>query len=229
MNRVSEPYLINVVREMVLDGTLAPGERVTEVALSNRLGVSRTPVRNVLPALAAEGLLRPLGKRGFAVAEFDDRQSLEALSLRGTLEGHAAKTIAEQGSDPKLLALLDHCLAEGDAIFRGTANKLVDRERYGAMNRRFHSLVVAGAQSPLVVALLDRLNRVPFVSPALIVFDRVNDEDVFDMLFRAHGHHHAIVEAIRHREGARAEALFREHAYAQRASMFDRRVLTASL
>ena len=52
------------IRELIVDGTLQPGTRVAEAALAERLGVSRTPVRNALPALATEGLLEPAGRRG---------------------------------------------------------------------------------------------------------------------------------------------------------------------
>ena len=79
------------LREMILSGELAPGERITESGLAERLGISRTPVRNTLPALAAEGFLVPSGKRGFAVKEFTEEESLNALELRSALEGERSE------------------------------------------------------------------------------------------------------------------------------------------
>jgi GntR family transcriptional regulator of vanillate catabolism len=73
--------------------------------------------------------------------------------------------------------------------------------------------------------MIGRLNGVPFVGPSVIVFDQIGLRGAFEMLFRAHGHHHAIVEAIRDRDGERSEWLFREHANQQRLSMFERRAL----
>jgi GntR family transcriptional regulator, vanillate catabolism transcriptional regulator len=70
--------------------------------------------------------------------------------------------------------------------------------------------------------IVDRLNLLPFVAPSVLVFDQVGIARAFDLLFRAHGCHHAIVEAIRGRDAARAESLFREHAHQQRLSMFSR-------
>ena len=58
------------IRELIVEGALPPGTRVAEAAIAERLGVSRTPVRNALPALASEGLLEPVGKRGYAVRNF---------------------------------------------------------------------------------------------------------------------------------------------------------------
>jgi GntR family transcriptional regulator of vanillate catabolism len=65
---------------------------------------------------------------------------------------------------------------------------------------------------------------VPFVSPGVIVFDHASGRHSFDLLFLAHGCHHSIVQAIRMRDGGRADGLMREHAYQQRLSMFERRL-----
>ena len=66
------------IRELIVEGTLTPGTRVAEAAIAERLGVSRTPVRNALPALASEGLLQPAGKRGYAVRNFTTEDSYRA-------------------------------------------------------------------------------------------------------------------------------------------------------
>lgn len=214
--------LLDKVREMILERELKPGERITEIGLAERLGLSRTPVRNVLPALAAEGLLQPVGRRGLAVAAFSEQESLDALELRGVLEGHAARLLALRGASDETMAALEACLAEGDGLFRKRFFEQQDKAVYGAMNERFHQLIVETAGSPTLATLLDRVKRVPFVDPGLIIFDSVDIEGIYDLLFRAHGHHHAIVDAIRHRDGARADVLFREHSNAQRLSMFEK-------
>jgi len=215
--------LENTLKEMILREELRPGERVTEAALAERLGVSRTPVRNVLPRLAAEGFLQPVGKRGFVIADFGEREIFDALEMRSVLEGWAARNLAEQGIDPELLAELEDCLAQGDALFEKRHLDLDDEQQYGLMNERFHRLVIEGCRSSLLSAFIDRLNNVPFVTPSVIVFDQVGLRAAFDMLHRAHGFHHAIVDAIKKGDGARAEFLFREHANHQRVSMFERR------
>jgi len=215
--------LENAIKEMILREELRPGERVTEAGLAERLGVSRTPVRNVLPMLAAEGFLKPVGKRGFVVADFGEREIFDALDLRALLEGWAARTLAEQGIDPDVLAELEQCLAQGDALFDKRHLDLDDERQYGLMNERFHQLVIEGCKSSLLSAFIDRLNNVPFVTPSVIVFDQFGLRAAFDMLHRAHGFHHAIVDAIKNGDGARAEFLFREHANHQRVSMFERR------
>ena len=86
------------IRQLIVSGELKPGGRVAEAAIAERLGVSRTPVRNVIPALATEGLLEPIGRRGYAVRRFSIEDSFRATELRCVLEGQAARTIAAKGA-----------------------------------------------------------------------------------------------------------------------------------
>ncbi|MXO71786.1 GntR family transcriptional regulator [Alteraurantiacibacter buctensis] len=215
--------LENKVKEMILREDLAPGERLTEAGLAERLGVSRTPIRNLLPMLASQGFIEPVGKRGFMVSSFGEKETFEALDLRATLEGWAARKLAEDGTSKVILAALDQCLADGDRLFEKGELTLEDENLYGAMNGRFHRLIIEACNSPILTSFLERLEHVPFVAPSVIVFDQIGLRKAFEMLHRAHGFHHAIVEAIRERDGSRAEFLFREHANHQRRSMFARR------
>jgi len=203
------------LREMILRGELLPGERMPEAELAARLGVSRTPVRQALPALAQEGLLVPAGKRGYSVREFTMTHSLEALKLRSVLEGVAARVVAENGISDDGLAALKACLAEGDALF--TERRLGEdgEQRYAGMNERFHRLIVEEANVGLLNVLIERCNVVPFTAPLSIAFSRTSKERTFDLLFYAHRQHHAIVSAIEAGHGDRAEFLFREHAHTQ--------------
>lgn len=213
---MSDQPLATRIREMILQGHLKPGERVTELGLAERLGLSRTPIRGVLPSLAAEGFLKAVGKRGFAVAQFSDRESFEALELRALLEGQAARMVARDGASADLLAELDLCLMHGDTLFEG---ETVDADAYGEMNERFHTLIVEAAGSALLSSMIERLNHIPFVAPLSPVFQHARSREIARLLLVAHAQHHAIVDAIRERDGARAETLFREHANAQRRSL----------
>jgi GntR family transcriptional regulator, vanillate catabolism transcriptional regulator len=219
---IADAPIMRRIKEMILSGELAPGERVTEQGLAERLGISRTPIRHILPNLATQGLLEPVGKRGFAVKSFSEKECWEALELRALLEGQAARLLAQQGASPQVLAALDECLQSGDRLFAERRLRPADEQLYGIMNERFHRLVVDNCGSPLLKQIVDRLNLLPFVAPSVLLFDQVGIARAYDLLFRAHGCHHAIVEAIRERDAARAEALFREHAHQQRLSMFSR-------
>jgi len=203
------------IREMILRGELAPGERVREADLAARLGISRTPVRQALPALAQEGLLVPSGARGYAVRAFSPRECTEALHLRAALEGLAARALALNGATEELLAQLKECLAEGDEIFKDQEISDEDEVRYAEMNARFHALILEGADMPLLSSLVSRCNVVPFTAPLVLAFDAQSRKTAFNFLFYAHRQHHAIVTAIESGQADRAENLFREHAYTQ--------------
>jgi len=196
---------------MILRGDLAPGERLAEVALAERLGVSRTPIRQALPALAREGLLAAAGRRGYLVRSFSPQDVLDAIETRGLLEGLAARRIAERGATPELIRSLKDCLAEGDAILAKRRFESADEQRYGEMNGRFHALIVEGAASRIVADTLARNDHVPFASARAVAFSRDLSELV-PILNYAHRQHHVIVQALENREAARAEALMREHA-----------------
>ena len=211
------------IRELIVDGTLQPGTRVAEAALAERLGVSRTPVRNALPALATEGLLEPAGRRGYAVRGFTVEDSFRGTEIRCLLEGYAAREIASRGADREIISELRSILAEGDAIFAKGYVVKEDEEAYARMNRRFHDVIVGGARDPLLAELIHRVYSVPFVAPGVVAFNRIEWDRIFPILVSGHHQHHAIVDAIVNGDGMRAELLFREHANQQQYSMFSRK------
>jgi GntR family transcriptional regulator, vanillate catabolism transcriptional regulator len=199
------------LREMILRGELPPGERLGEEALAERLGVSRTPIRQALPALAREGLLAAAGRRGYVVRSFSPEDVLDAIETRGLLEGLAARRIAERGPAKDLLEKLRNCLAEGDAMLAKKRFESTDEQKYSEMNGRFHALIVEGAGSRILADTLARNDHVPFASASAVAFSR-DTSQLLPVLNYAHRQHHAIVQALENREGARAEALMREHA-----------------
>lgn len=207
------------IREMILRSELLPGQRLAEARLAERLGVSRTPVRQALPLLAQEGLLLEHATRGFVVRAFTSSDIVDAIDLRGALEGIAVRRLAEQGASKTLLRTLHECLEDGDAILRKRRVEESDGARYAEMNVHFHSLIVHAAGSALLSEALDRNNRVPFAGAQAVAFDKSNLDQVYDMLWYAHRQHHAIVEALAAGQSARAEALVREHANSTKKSI----------
>ncbi len=207
------------IREMILHGQLAPGQRVREVELAGTLGVSRTPVREALPILAQEGMLTQLDTRGFVVREFTPQEIMDAIDVRGVLEGLAARILAEQGPARRVMQALYECLREGDDIFAKRHLVESDEERYGDMNKQFHSLIVQGAGSKVISDAIERNDRIPFAAAHAIAFDRVDLRRMYDMLWFSHRQHHAIVQALENGEGQRVAALMFEHAYVTKRSI----------
>jgi GntR family transcriptional regulator of vanillate catabolism len=207
------------LREMVLRGELVPGQRVAEAPVAEQLGMSRTPVRQALPLLAQEGLLIEHGTRGYVVRAFTPRDVLDAIDIRGVLEGMAARRVAEQGASKAFIRELRTCLHAGDELLRKRRLEENDEAPYAEMNARFHGLIQHEAGSVILSEALERNSRVPFAGPQALAFDRTNLERMYEVLFQAHRQHHAIVEALEHGESGRAEALMREHANSPKESL----------
>jgi GntR family transcriptional regulator of vanillate catabolism len=204
-----QAWVVTQIRELILSGGLKTGERLAEAALAERLGVSRTPIRQALPVLAQEGVLAEAGARGYVVRAFSAQDILDAIDLRGALEGMAARRIAERGPSPALLRALKEALAEGDAILAPRTLSQDDAGRFADLNGRFHDLIVGAAESAVIAEAIQRVNGRPFVDPRAIAFE--DPERMYEVLFYAHQQHHAIVTALEARAGARVEALMREH------------------
>lgn len=214
------------IREMILQGELTPGQRVREVELAAKLGVSRTPVRESLPILAREGVLTQLDTRGFVVRAFTPREIMDGVDVRGVLEGLAARMLAEQGPSRRLIQELKECLREGDEILSKGHLVEADEARYGDMNKQFHALIVEGAGSKVIAEAIKHNDRIPFAAAHAIAFDRFDLPRTYEMLRYAHRQHHAIVQALENGEGTRVAALMFEHAYGIRESINLSRVIS---
>jgi GntR family transcriptional regulator, vanillate catabolism transcriptional regulator len=199
------------IREMILRGVLAPGQRLAEAPLAEMLGMSRTPVRQALPVLAREGLLQEHETRGYTVRGFSTADIIDALDLRGALEGLAAKRVAEAGASRALVSALREVLADGDRILSKGHIEESDEALYADMNGRLHGLIVEEARSPIIGQALERISHVPFAAPQALAFDRTSLDYMYHRLLYAQRQHRYIVDALERGEGARVEALMREH------------------
>src|SRR5947208_6323736 len=106
------------LREMLFKGEFQRGERLSELPLVARLGVSRTPIRLALERLAHEGLLEPSRSGGFVVREFTVDAVWHAIEVRGVLEGTAARLAAERLENDRELGALRRYRDEMDSIKR---------------------------------------------------------------------------------------------------------------
>jgi GntR family transcriptional regulator of vanillate catabolism len=209
-NRTQMMRALLALREGILSGEFKSGERMSELPLVERLGVSRTPLRLALAALEHEGLLRGLPAGGYAVREFTGTDVRHAIELRGVLEGTACRFAAETGATRRDLRALQ---AINDQV-----EPLVHRadydsfERYVALNEAFHARLIKMARSPLLERALDTVLSLPFATPNALVLQHAQLPESREILVVAHRQHLWLVEAIAGREGARAESVAREHA-----------------
>lgn len=209
------------LREMILAGELPAGARIAELAIVERLGVSRTPIRAALMRLEQEGLLQALPNGGYAVRTFSERDVSDAIELRGTVEGLAARLAAERGVAAVVLSEARECLSQIDAVLR--ENALDDEAflRYVTLNQRFHILLAEMAGSSLIARELERVVSLPFASPSGFVVVQANSPQARDMLIVAQDQHRQVLDAIDRREGGRAEAIMREHSRIAQRNLRD--------
>lgn len=199
------------LREMILAGELPGGARIAELVLVEKLGVSRTPIRAALMRLEQEGLLQALPNGGYAVRTFSELDAADAIELRGTVEGLAARLAAERGAPAGALAQARDCLAAIDEVLARPALDDEAFSRYVRHNERFHALLSDMAGSAVLARELERVVSLPFASPSAFAVVQANSPRARDMLVVAQDQHRQVLEAIERREGSRAEALMREH------------------
>lgn len=199
------------LREMILCGELRAGARLTELALVERLGVSRTPIRAALMRLEQEGLLEAMGRGGHAVRTFSEADVADAIELRGTVEGLCARRAAEQGVTPGQLALAAQVLDNIDEVLTDSALNDAAFSRYVALNQQFHELLGELSGSPVLRREAARASSLPFASPSGFVLAQATSAQARDMLVVAQDQHRQVLDAISRREGARAESIMCEH------------------
>jgi GntR family transcriptional regulator of vanillate catabolism len=207
------------IRDLVLRGEFKAGERLAEVELAERLGVSRTPIRAALQRLAEEGLLELAQPTGYIVRSFTETDIDDAIEVRGTIEALAARLAAERGVSRVILNEMRKCLTDIDAVL---AEKRVDEEhlhRYSVSNARFHELMIDAAGSEMVKRSLARVVSLPFASPSAFVLMQAKIPDAFDIFKIAQRQHYDILDAIEARAGTRVDALVKEHARIARKNL----------
>lgn len=197
----------DAIRAGILTGDHAPGARLPEGELATAIGVSRTPVREALHRLDAEGLVSFSPNRGAQVVAFSDRDVDEIYSLRALLEGDAARRAAPRiGPDAtdRLRGLAD---AMEDV---GLDPAPAARARIAGLNRDFHATILAAADNRRLEALLGAVVLVPLVHRT---FHRYSTE----ALSRSFHHHRELIAAMEVGDGDWAGAVMRAHVHAARA------------
>jgi GntR family transcriptional regulator of vanillate catabolism len=211
-------YTTQELRRRILSGQVAPGERMVELELSAQLAVSRTPIRIALGELEKEGLLERLPTRGFRVRQFSVDEIANAVDVRGVLEGMAARQAAERGISPEIRAELQACIDEGRLLLEKAqaSGHVIDAARWVPMNARFHGALVQAAGNSTLASALAHVSKTPLAGAGALSLNGTLPLLEFGFIQRAQGDHEDVLAALLAGEGARAEALMREHAHRSR-------------
>lgn len=200
------------LRELILSGELTPGTRLSEPSVAERLGISRTPIRAAMARLEDEGLLELIPSGGYAVKAFTEADIRDSIEVRGTMEGLAARMAAERGVSSTDLDAMRDCLNDIDKALKGRDKGVADLSRYIELNDRFHRMLHCLPGSPVLERQIARATNLPFASPNGFLQAQAEDETAWVSLTVAQDQHWMVLTAIENREGARAEAIMREHA-----------------
>jgi DNA-binding GntR family transcriptional regulator len=153
--------VVNRLRDMIIEGQLAPGARLPEAQLGGQLGVSRTPLREAIKFLASEGLVELLPGRGAQVRRFSPKDIEDMLTVLKTLEVLAARTACVRASDAGIAGV--RALHDRMLVFYERRQRL----DYYKLNQQIHTTIVALADNePLAYThgiLQSRLKRVRFI------------------------------------------------------------------
>ncbi len=194
--------IYDYLRLAIMDGALKPRERLTEESLAKTLSVSRTPVREALRRLEVEGLIEYVPNKQVVVSDFTSEEIAEVYDLRMLLEGYAARCAAPRITEPQLSELQELC-ARFDAAraamddAQDTTHQMVD------LNERFHEIITLASGRTRLPRILKFAIAVPLVYRSYRFVDLHRKE--------AGVLHWRIVEALRDRDGAKAEELMHEH------------------
>lgn len=205
----SESVVVEL-RDMIMRGEFAAGFHLQEVPLAERMGVSRTPIREALNMLAKEGLLEPGPKRGYKIRTFTIGEIVEAYEVRATLEGTACRLLAETGLPEDVAARLQDSLEFGDRLIGRGMFTSAEHDPWLEMNNTIHSLLVSATRNAMLAQCVEQTQRVPLASARHVHWYRFDKEN-YELAQSAHRDHHGIVDAILRRQAGRAEARMREH------------------
>ncbi len=185
-----------LLREAIATGRLKPGARVLESELSTLLDMSRTPVREAIAALEADGLVSIDGARGRVVTKLDYQSIMELYAVTEVLESTAAGLAARNASDIEIVALRD--MLEREEQILHDAGKLADH------NRRFHEAIYYCSHNRYILKMLQYIQTARLL---LQPTGRIGNERRETALLE----HRAIVDAIEAHDPAASEAAIRNH------------------
>lgn len=198
------------IREGILTGTYAQGSHITARQLAEATGLSRTPVREAMRQLDAEGLIKLFPNRGAFVARWTEAEIEQIYELRVLLESFAAQVAAERISDDQKVALK----ALSDEMVRLVDQDPVDLEAVTSVNDRFHKSVLEACGNPRLRDLLGAITDVPL---QIRTFRRYSVEQ----LRRSASQHAELVAAFEARDAEWARSVMASHIRSARHTLLN--------
>ena len=190
--------VFNTLRQAILKGELAPGERLMEIQLAEKLGVSRTPIREAIRKLELEGLVLMIPRKGAEVAKISEKSLRDVLEVRRSLEELAIELACQRMTEEDLGELqkaqdeFKKAIADGDAM------------RIAETDEHYHDVIYSGTQNAKLIQMLNNLREQMY----RYRLEYIKDEDKRQVLLVEHEH---ILAALKGRNIAEAKTAMREH------------------
>ncbi|MEM6617807.1 MAG: GntR family transcriptional regulator [Pseudomonadota bacterium] len=207
------------IRDDIIHGVYAEGERLSEAQLCDAFKVSRTPVRLALRLLEREGIVRRGEGRGYTIQSPSISDILQAVQVRGHLESLAARLLAQSPNRQAALPAMARAIETiGDLVNLERLDAPVARQMQSA-NEVFHTSILDNCGNDYVGFTCQQISHLPMLAAGSMVFDRgiLDSPERWEAgVFRlrlGNAQHQVIYEAIEQGDAVRAEGMMREHSH----------------
>lgn len=190
--------VFNTLRQAILTGELKPGERLMEIHLANRLGVSRTPIREAIRKLELEGLVTMIPRRGAEVAQITEKSMMDVLEVRRALDALCAELACERISVEETGELKDAC----DHFERAVRSK--DPKKIAQADVELHDIIVRATGNCRLVQLINNLSEQMY----RYRYEYIKDASQHSRLIEEH---RIIYESILHKDKETASQAAKMH------------------
>ena len=201
--------VFNTLRQAILKGELKPGERLMEIQLANKLGVSRTPVREAIRKLELEGLVLMIPRKGAEVAEITRQDMEDVLEVRTALEELAVKDACDHITDAQLSELKKASNEFKKALLEGK-----DLVTCADADMHFHDVILSATNNRRLIQMLNNLSEQMY----RYRMEYLKDERTHKTLIEEHD---AIRRALKKHDKVKAGAAIRVHIDNQKRSILE--------
>ncbi len=190
--------VFNTLRQAILKGELKPGERLMEVQLANKLGVSRTPIREAIRKLELEGLVLMIPRNGAEVAEITEKNLKDVLEVRQALEKLAVQLACDQMTKMQIREIREAARAFQDVLESGNVTGIAEADEH------FHDMINWATDNQKLIQILGNLREQMYRYRV----EYLKDEAVYPQLLEEH---ESLIRAIERRQKDRAAEIICRH------------------
>lgn len=190
--------VFNTLRQAILRGELKPGERLMEIQLANKLGVSRTPIREAIRKLELEGLVLMIPRRGAEVAEITEQNLRDVLEVREALEELSVKLACEHATQAQIEEMKQAAKVFEESLSGDDVTRIAEADV------AFHDAINMATDNQKLIQILNNLREQMYRYRT----EYLKEKDRHEQLIREH---HEIVKALEERNEERVAKIVKQH------------------